>query len=269
MADYSLIPQIMYETQMPNSNWPYADWCIRFATNRLVLAYSPTSKYAGDLNVDNWYRVLARPDVKVGFADPRIDALGYRALMLAQLSEAYYKDNTIFDNLFSRAFKQAFDVKEENGVSVIYVPELIEPSDNRIVLRGSSVQTIALVQSGDIDYTFEYLSVVKQQGLKYLELPSEIDMGSEQFSDLYKTVRVKLDFRRFKSIEPVFYGQPIIYGLTIPRNAPHRAEAIKFISYLLGKDGVRIFDTNYHPMLAVPVVDNRNNLPDELKVFFK
>ncbi len=269
VADYALIPQIMYGTQMPESNWPYADWCIRFATNRLVLAYSDTSKYVGEMNNSTWYKILARPDVKVGLADPRIDALGYRAMMLAQLSEEYYKDETIFESLFTNAFSKPIDVIESNGVDVIHVPELLEPADSRIVFRGSSVQTIALVQSGDIDYTFEYLSVVKQQGLKYVELPPEIDMGSEDLAELYAGVRVKLDFQRFKSVSPVFGGQPIIYGLTIPRNAPNRDEAIKFFTYLLGKDGTRIFDENYHPMLSEPTADYRNNLPEELKSLFE
>jgi molybdate/tungstate transport system substrate-binding protein len=269
VADYSLIPMIMYGTQMPDGKGPYADWSIQFATNKLVLAYSPTNKYAAELNADNWYKLLAREDVKIGLANPQIDAVGYRAMMLAKLAERYYKDSTIFDNLFSNAFTSTINVKEENGVSVIYVPQLLEPEDKRIILRGSSVQIVALLQSGDVDFAFEYLSVAKQQGLKYIELPPEIDMGSEKLADVYKTVRVKLDFRRFKYVEPVFDGLPIVYALSIPHNAPHPKEAVEFLKFLLGKDGERIFNDTYQPLLKPPVVDNKNNLPEELKPLFK
>jgi molybdate/tungstate transport system substrate-binding protein len=269
VADYSLIPLIMYGTQMPDSQGPYADWSIKFATNKLVLAYSPTGKYAGELNAANWYKILARGDVKIGLANPQIDAVGYRAMMLAKLAEMYYKDGAIFDDLFARSFTSAIKVEEENGVSVISVPQLLEPQDKRIILRGSSVQIVALIQSGDVDFAFEYLSVARQQGLKYIELPPEIDMGSDNYAAVYQKVRVKLDFRRFKYVEPVFDGLPIVYALSIPRNAPHPKEAVAFIKFLLGKDGERIFNDTYQPLLRPPLVDNRNNLPAELKPLFE
>ena len=44
-ADDALIPMLMYPTQDPETGLPYADWYIRFATNRLALAYSPRSQY--------------------------------------------------------------------------------------------------------------------------------------------------------------------------------------------------------------------------------
>jgi len=37
----------------------------------------------------------------------------------------------------------------------------------------------ALLESGDIDYAFEYLSVARQHRLEFLSLPSEIDLGSD------------------------------------------------------------------------------------------
>ena len=49
VADYSLIPMLMYATTMPDGR-PYADWYIKPATNTMVLAYTPQSKYAGELN---------------------------------------------------------------------------------------------------------------------------------------------------------------------------------------------------------------------------
>jgi molybdate/tungstate transport system substrate-binding protein len=74
VADYSLIPMLMYQRKIPESTENYADWCINFATNRLGIAYNPGSKYAGEIDSTNWYEVLSRPDVKVGISDPRFDA---------------------------------------------------------------------------------------------------------------------------------------------------------------------------------------------------
>ncbi len=103
-ADASLVPMLMYATTDPDTGRPNADWYIRFASNHLALAYNPNSKYANEITGDNWYTILARPDVKVGIADPRFDASGYRALMAYALAQDYYHKNTLFRDMFSGLF---------------------------------------------------------------------------------------------------------------------------------------------------------------------
>ena len=39
VADHSLLPMLMYKAHLPDSEKPYADWNIRFATSRLGIAY--------------------------------------------------------------------------------------------------------------------------------------------------------------------------------------------------------------------------------------
>ena len=55
---------LMYQTLMPNGK-PYADWDIESTTNQLVLAYNSKSKYADEINANNWYQIISRPDVKL------------------------------------------------------------------------------------------------------------------------------------------------------------------------------------------------------------
>ncbi len=100
VADYALIPMLMYESREPETGEPYATWHLRFATNRLGIAYTPQSAYAEEIDAGNWYEVVSRPSVLLGLSDPRFDACGYRALMTAQLAEAYYGDATIFHRVF-------------------------------------------------------------------------------------------------------------------------------------------------------------------------
>jgi molybdate/tungstate transport system substrate-binding protein len=268
VADYSLIPLLMYQTLMSDGK-PYADWYIKPATNQLVLAYTEKSKYADELNANNWYEIISRPDVRIGLADPRMDAVGYRTLIVTKLAETYYDDINIMQNTMGRYFTVPIVAREESGISLITVPELLEPSDDRMYLRGASMQLIALLQSNDIDYTFEYKSVVAQQNLNYLELPTEINLGDDNFAEDYRRVRVKLDFRRFKSVIPEFEGLPIAYGLAIPNNSQKKAAAIRFIEFILSPDGQRIFNENHHPPLIPPECDNISALPDELKLFFR
>ena len=76
---------------------------------------------------------------------------------------------------------------------------------------------------------------------------------------------VKLDFRRFASVQPVFRGEPIGYGLTIPSNAPQPELAQRFIEFLLGPQGRQIMQQNYQPLLSNPLqCDEAANMPPEL-----
>jgi molybdate/tungstate transport system substrate-binding protein len=268
VADYSLIPLLMYETKMSDGR-PYADWYIEPATNELVVAYSPTSKYASEINSDNWYQILARPDVRIALADPRMDAVGYRALMITVLSQNYYNQTNIMRNILGDCFSTPITEYSGNGVSLITVPEILEPSNNRMSLRGASMECINLIESGAVDYTFEYKSVVRQHNLKYIELPPQINLGDATYTKDYSKVRIKLDFRRFQSVTPIFDGVQCIYGVAIPNNSIRQDNAVKFIQFMLGPDGQRIFSENHQPPLSPPVCDNVNALPEGLKTFFK
>jgi molybdate/tungstate transport system substrate-binding protein len=263
VADDSLIPMMMYNTKIPDTDQSYADWSIKFAANSLVIAYADGSKYADEINRDNWYQVLARPDIKLGFADARLDACGYYTLMLLALSEQYYGDGYILENVLGQ-FNPPLKTGMEGTITTITVPEILRPVGDKTVIRGSSLRLLALLQSGDIDYSFEYRSVAEQQGLKYLELPPEINLGSSAWADFYARVKCVMEFQRFATIQPEFTGEPIVYGFTIPSNAPHKDIAQEYLEFLLGVEGQKIFASSYHPMI-LPVADNPANLPQGLK----
>src|SRR6185503_10086185 len=50
----------------------HLDWYVRFATNRLVVGYSARSRHADSITTENWWEILARKDVRVGRADPKV-----------------------------------------------------------------------------------------------------------------------------------------------------------------------------------------------------
>ncbi len=261
VADHSLIPPMMYAATVPETGTPYADWYIRFASNTLGIAYTSTSRYADEITADNWYEILSRPDVKLGFPDPRFDACGYRALMACKLAELHYGDETIFERVLGE-FEYPLTIREINGTGTILIPEIVKPYT--VSIRGSSVVLLGILESGDIDYAFEYKSVARQRNLQFLELPAEINLGSDDFQRLGYNLTVKLDYQRFASVIPEFVCQRILYGVTIPNNTPHYAEAVRFMEYLLGEEGSDIFTGQYQPFLALEA-DNIELMPDELK----
>jgi molybdate/tungstate transport system substrate-binding protein len=79
--------------------------------------------------------------------------------------------------------------------------------------------------------------VIRQHGLELLELPEAVNLGSEALAETYRQVEVKLDFQRFAKIKPVFRGEPIGYGITIPSNAPEPELAERYIQFLLSEAG--------------------------------
>jgi len=83
--------------------------------------------------------------------------------------------------------------------------------------------------------------------------------------DFYGKVTVQLDFQRFATVEPVFKGEQIRYGLTIPTNATHPDEAALYINFLFSPEGQEIMRQNTHPLTIPVVVDRPENLPDALQ----
>lgn len=265
-ADDALIPMLMYPTTDPESGLPYASWHIQFASNRLALAYSPRSQYADEINAENWYEVLTRPGVRVGIADPRFDPSGYRAMMVYFLAQDEYDQPRLFSQMFQDQFTYPVILFQDDDMANITIPEILETkSGARVLIRGASIQLIALLQSGDLDYAFEYESVIQQHGLQMVSFPGALNLGEEAYAEQYRGVQVELGFQRFSSVEPVFRGERIAYGITIPSNAPHPEEAALFIAFLLGPEGQAIMADNMQPVFVPALADHPELLPPALQ----
>ncbi|RLI89767.1 MAG: tungstate ABC transporter substrate-binding protein WtpA [Archaeoglobales archaeon] len=253
-ADYTLIPKMMYPD--------YANWTVMFAKNQIVLAYTDKSKYANEINSENWYQILRRPDVKFGFSNPNDDPCGYRSQMVLQLAELYYNDSTIYDDLVAKHSNLKF--VEENGIYILRMPksEDINPDTSKLMIRSMEMELIHGIETGEIDYYFIYRSVAQQHNHRFIELPPQIDLSSAEYADIYKKVKVVL--ANGKGV----VGKPIIYGITIPESAEHKEYAEKFIELIVSKEGQRILKELGQPPV-VPSVDNVDNLPEDLKEYVK
>ncbi len=229
-ADYSAIPKMMYPR--------YADWTIRFATNRMVIAFTESSKFANEINGDNWYEILQRPGVRFGHADPNMDPCGYRTLMVWKLAEKYYGVPGLYESLNKAC-----------------------PAAN---VRPKSVELLALLESGELDYAFEYQSVAVQHGLKYINLPKEIDLSDPHLDDRYSSAVVEVAGKA-PGEKIRLRGSAITYGLTIPKVAMNREAAVEFVKFCLGEKGRAILEKNGQEPLVPPLVDKPEKLPKELE----
>ena len=253
-ADYTLIPSMMMTS---DSN--YTDWYITFAVNRMTIAYTDNSRYADEINSTNWYQTLRRSDVKWGFSDPNMDPCGYRSPMVIQLAEFEYGDDMIFEDLIED--NSDITVSEVDGTYIIDANMTnLNPNTDRLMIREKSVDLVAFVQEGGLDYAFEYSSVAKQHGLEFLELPESIDLSSDNYKDVYKTVKVR-------KTTTISTGEPIFYSLTIPNNAPNPTLAEEFVKYIINEFGQSVLLDNAQPPVVPAITNDITKIPESLKTY--
>ena len=230
-ADYFVIDNML----IPK----YASWNVKFATNELVIAYRPESKYSSVIREENWPDILLKKDVLYGRSDPDADPCGYRTAFLAQLAEEYYKRPGLADSLLSK---------------------------DRDYIRPKEVDLVALVQTGVIDYMFQYKSVAIQHGFKYLQLPLEINLSDISMKDQYEKVSYMIPGSEPGSKVKVD-GDYICYSGTVLDKAPNRALALKYFEFILSEEGRRIFEECGQQPVVPALSDQYTALPEDLRKF--
>jgi molybdate/tungstate transport system substrate-binding protein len=271
-ADYKFIPDRMYEGG-------YADWNIAFARNTMVLCYCDNATGSDDIvsETRTWYDVLRNEEVSYGHSDPDQDPCGYRTLLVMQLAEAYYCDNAT-----------DFGLEPDPDAADLY--DVLIPgsehergrtggtSENRTsteVVSAKSVDLITALESGDLDYAFEYRSVAVQHELNFIELNDYINLSRtsaeiEGVEEFYATASIEiLKDPGPPEVYEAQYGAAIVYGITIPCHAENEELAAEFIELLLSETGKEIIETeNGQPMLDPPICDYPANLPALLQDLF-
>jgi molybdate/tungstate transport system substrate-binding protein len=234
-ADYTVIDKGLIPA--------HADWNILFASNQLVLCYTDQSRFADEVSADNWYEILARPGVVWGHSDPNLDPCGYRALMVLQLTEKFHNQPGLYERLIAN-----------------------RPEAN---VRPKSVELVSLLKTGHMDYAWEYLSVAKQHGLKYVALDDHINLGNYKFDNFYALAKVKVTGKA-PGTWITRTGQSCTYGLTLIKTAPNRDGAVLFLEYLLDPEqGLKILEEMGQPAISPSqaVSDEvRQSLPGNLPV---
>jgi molybdate/tungstate transport system substrate-binding protein len=221
VADYGVIAKLL----MP----AHAAWYATFASNAMVLAYSARSIGAGDIDGNNWWRVLLRPGVRWGSSNPALDPNGYRAHMVFQLAERHYGQPGL-----ARRLEAALR------------PEYVRPSE---------AQLLALVQSGELDYVWSYRSLAQTAGLKWVTLPPDVDLSDPARAAAYGAVSVRLPGPNLGGRDSLeFRGEPILYALTIPVRAPHPSTARAFVRFLFSAAGREILLRNGYRLSDRPAL---------------
>ncbi len=233
-ADYLVIDKLL----IPD----YANWNIKFASNEMVIAFTEKSKKNKDINNDNWYNILLDKAVQIGRSDPNSDPCGYRTALVIKLAEKYYKQKGLSDKLIEK---------------------------NKDNIRPKETDLLALLETGNVDYIYIYRSVAEQHKLKYIILPDEINLKNPDFSSLYNSVSIEINGKN-PSEKITQIGEPMIYGITIPKDAKNKTAANAFVKFLLTKEkGVSILEKLGQPSVIPSYTNSYDSIPNELKLFAK
>ncbi len=233
-ADYAIIDELL----IPD----YTNWNIQFASNEMAIVYHDASKYSNEINAQNWYEILLREDVFFGRSDPNSDPCGYRAILTSQLAEQYYNQAGFANKITAK---------------------------NQEYIRPKEVDLLALLESNTIDYLFLYRSVAQQHELKYVILSDSINLKNPELLEFYKNANVDITGKT-PGTTITKTGQPMVYGITILENAPNKELAIKFVDFVLSKQGgTKIMEENGQPSMIPAYSETYNSIPEKLKQYAK
>lgn len=201
LADLEVFPQML----MP----AHVTWYAEFARNRMIVGYTERSRHATEIDSTSWTRILAERGVEVGRPDPNTAPAGYRTLIMLQLAESYYRSPGLAKRILANA-----------------------PPKN---MRPNAAELATLLQTGEVDYVFDYESVAAAYGFHALHLPAAIDLGDPSRAAEYQRARVRVKATGTDSV--TFVGGPIVYAISVPKAAPHLAAAERLAAFLLSADG--------------------------------
>ncbi len=228
-ADYRVVSNLLMGE--------HVTYNLRFSRNEMVIAYTAESRRSGRVTGGNWYDVLLGDGVAFGRSDPNRDPCGYRAIMVFQLAERYYRQPNLADRLAATSTRH---------------------------VRAKETDLLALLEAGEIDYLFIYRSVADQHGLKIVELPADINLGDPAHDASYGTATVEVSGKA-PGETITRSGEAMVYSVTVPANAPNRAAAEAWVALLLSARGRAIMERNGQPSITPAKADGYDNVPNTLK----
>ena len=200
-ADYRIIPDQLVPS--------HASWYIVFASNAVAVVYTNHSRFANEINSNNWYQVITRPGVIVGVSNKETDPSGSQAIFMLQLAGLLYYQNSSY--LYNQLY-----VAKATKQELIIVP--------------TETTLDAQLETGAIDYVLTYSSEAISHKLQYISLDPKVDLSDLAQADWYAKVDTTING---KLVE----GAPILYDLTIPNDSPDVPMAIAFLKALFSPQG--------------------------------
>jgi molybdate/tungstate transport system substrate-binding protein len=246
----------------------YSNFDIVFAHGKMVLVYSASGLAAKKLPpiaepgsppfnaasnsipkaAAKWYETLTMPGVAIGGGNPFLDPGAYRAPMIFQLAEEFYKVPNLYNNMLEH-----------------------------VVVPGPDSADLVLGKQLDFQFSYEHnarATATTNPDYRYVNLPDEISMSDPAKDALYRqhAVVVLPGLGTPRSARTIAVpGVAVRWGITLLTGAPNRENAIKFLRLLLSPTGTAFLNDNgpapISPALVSPA--DFHNLPESLRPLVK
>ncbi|MCL6631207.1 MAG: extracellular solute-binding protein [Alicyclobacillus herbarius] len=235
----SASPSVNDTLLMGSQNHNLERWYLEFARDQLVIAYSPKSRFAKQLNQaaegkTDWWKVLEAPGFRFGRTDPKLDPKGVYTLMLFQLASQYYRQPDL----------------EKTVLGSVENSQQVFPEES----------LLAQLTSGQIDAIVAYRHEAVEWHVPYISLPDAINLSNPEDAKYYaKAV--------YKPVGgPAQHGGPIVFTASIPSTAQNPSQAAQFIRYLTAGHGRTLLQADgfipMQPKLVGKVQDAPKTLRD-------
>ena len=218
VSDYRLIRDMV----LPD----FGAWYAIFATNAMTITYTDGSTGADEIGPDNWWEVLARDDVKFAHSDPAVDPNGYRTEMTMQLGAVAFEGETLYDQST--------------------VDALIEQS---IIPSGTETDLIGQLQSGALDYAWNYQSAGASYDVQTIDLQASVDLSqaTAKYAEHYAEAEVEAGGNTYT-------GAPIAYGIAVPSVAENPEAGAAWVEHMITESGRGIMsDNGFEPVTPAVV----------------
>ncbi len=211
-------------------------WFAVLAGTRMVLAYSPKSRFKAALDAaaaghTAWFEPLLSPEFVFRRSDPRTDPGGYRTVFVFQLAERQYGHPGLKD-------------------------QILGGDDNEEQLGMRSFQDL---MGGTVDAMMLYVTGARDLGLPFIQLPDAIDLSNPTLAAQYRAAHYT------NPLGQTFYGTPAVYSLTIPTAARNPEGAAGFAAFALSDAGRAIFRS--HGFLEADILfgGDHTAVPEQLR----
>ena len=194
----------------------YSGWTVAFASDQLVLAYSPAANSsvksiarlfneAYGENASLYYQAfneLTSGSVKVGISNASSDPAGLRAYLSLEAAGYLYGNNT-----------------------TSYFVDRLAQHDS-VATASNAAELVAPLEEGDIGFLYIYKSAAISKGLDYITLPYSLNFGNSSLAGFYS----KFSYQTTSGIQ---YGMPIYLYISAVAGGTDPAASIRFVTYAI------------------------------------
>ena len=249
-ADYEVIDHML----IPDG---FATFSLRFASGAMVLAYTTSSRNAATIAAPgttftppgsipeaakDWYLQLAQPGVRISGSHPFLDPGAYRADLIFQLAQDFYKVPTLYGDLLAH-----YTIGNAPG---------------------------GLGTAFDYQFTYEHGALAKAKAdpggtFRYVRLPDEVNLGVAALDAQYAKRSITIPGLQApgSAATATLPASRVEWGITLMNKAPNRDNAVAFLALLCGKDGADILKATGPAPICPPVVRKQDfaQVPASLK----